>query len=230
MKLNADKSVNKLYGEIRTRYNDARANGYRLHTYFLREQEIIISELSNNTGITLDIACGSGLMTLPLKDKAELLLGLDFNEQACISAKCNSLNVIRGDAFSLPIGNESIDNALCCQFFNQQPSENLRKVLSESYRILAPGGKMILIWRNGEAMIHKLAHRLFKLYDHLSKQPSFPVVDHSIDEVENYAHKVGFETIRKEVIFPLLRWHTDKTNGLAAKLMGASNFLVLKHP
>jgi len=224
----ADKSVDDLYKGIRNRYADARANGYRLHTYFLREQDVILSALSETPGVVLDIACGSGLMAMPLHDKAELLIGLDFNEQACASAKSNFLNTIRGNAFSLPLNNNSINNAFCCQFLNQQSDENMRLLLSESYRILMPGGKMILIWRNGEAIIHRVAHLLFRLYDRLTGQPSFPVINHPMSDVETYAKSVGFETIRKEVMLPLLRWHTDKVHSFLAKIIGASCFIILK--
>lgn len=231
MENSANKSVDKLYGSIRNRYNDARANGYRFHTYFLREQEIIISALTKGEpGVILDIGCGSGLMAIPLKDKAKLLIGLDFNEEACKSAKLNSLDTIRGNAFSLPLKSNSINNAYCCQFLNQQPQKNMELLLMECYRVLVDGGKLIIIWRNGKAVIHRSAHIFFKFYDLLSGQPSFPVVDHSISEIECFAHSIGFVTSKKQTIFPLLRWHTDKTDSMMSKLIGASCFLVLERP
>jgi ubiquinone/menaquinone biosynthesis C-methylase UbiE len=229
MKKIADKNVNKLYGGIRRRYSDARANGYRFHKYFLREQEIIISTLTQNEpGIVLDIGCGSGLMALPLLNKSTLLLGLDFNEEACKAAYYNDLKTIRGNAFSLPFKKESINNVYCCQFLNQQSHENMILLLFEVYKTLSPKGKLIIIWRNGEALIHRIAHRLFMLYDLIMRQPSFPVINHPIAEVERNAHEIGFETVTKEVIFPLLRWRSNKINSLLSKLIGASFFLVLE--
>ncbi len=228
MNKKADKTVNELYGGIRNQYNDARANGYRLHAYFLREQKIIISTLNTNPGVVLDIGCGSGLMAQPLIDKAALLLGLDFNEQACKTARSNSLNIIRGNAFSMPLETESVDNAYCCQFLNQQSHDDMMLLLSESHRILMPNGKIILIWRNGEAVIHKIAHTFYKFFDLLAGRPSFPMINHSMTSVEDYAHSVGFGTVRKEAIFPLLNWRTNKITNLASKFIGASFFLVLK--
>jgi ubiquinone/menaquinone biosynthesis C-methylase UbiE len=228
MKNKADKSVNELYGGIRTQYNDARANGYRLHTYFLKEQEIIVSSLNKETGIILDVGCGSGLMGVPLLNQAKLLIGLDFNEQACLTAKYNSLAVIRGDAFNIPFKDRTINNAYCCQFLNQQSSDNMKLLLSECHRILIPGGQMILIWRNGEALIHKVAHAIFKLSDLISDRPSFPMVNHSISEVEDYATSLGFEISKKETIFPLIRWQSHKFDSLLSRVIGASFFLVLK--
>lgn len=230
MKKVADKSVNELYGGIRSKYGDARANGYRLHKYFLREQEIVLSEFKDiNANYILDIGCGSGLMTQPLINKARLLIGLDFNEDACNFAKSNQLNVIRGNAFSMPLATNSIHSACCCQFLNQQSNENMKSLVKESYRILAKGGKIIIIWRNGEALIHRLAHILFKLYDLITNQPTFPVINHSIDDVESFAHSVGFKTAQKQTIFPLIRWRTTKTNSILSRLIGTSNFLVLEH-
>lgn len=228
MKNVADKSVNELYGGIRNRYNDARANGYRLHTYFLREQEIILSTLDHNPGIVIDIGCGSGLMAIPLISKSKLLLGIDFNEQACKTAKKNSLTTIRGNAFSMPLDTQCINSAYCCQFLNQQSHNDMKLLLSESYRVLLPNGKLILIWRNGEALIHKVAHLLFSLLDKAAGRPSFPMVNHSLSSVEDFAKKTGFATTRKQAIFPLLRWHSDNINGFLAKIIGASFILVLK--
>lgn len=228
MKKSADKNVNKLYGGIRNRYDDARANGYRLHSYFLREQEILLATLGDSPDIVLDIGSGSGLMAVPLLDKATLLLGLDFNEHACIEAKSNGLNVIRGNAFSIPLNNNSINNIYCCQFLNQQSHENTKTLLLECKRILLPDGKMILIWRNGEALIHQTAHALFKFWDKIIGRPSFPMVNHSISDIEEYSHSIGFRTVNKETIFPLLRWRSDKNNSILSKIIGASFFLVLE--
>ena len=228
MKQTADKSVNALYKDIRNRYDDARANGYRLHRYFLKEQEIIISTLPKDPKYILDIGCGSGLMAFPLVGKTELLIGLDFNQQACITAKNILPNVIQGNAFKLPLNSNSINNAYCCQFLNQQSNENMKLLLSESYRVLSPNGSLILIWRNGDAVIHQVCHAFFKLYDRFNRQIPFPVIKHPIYSVENYAHSLGFKTMSKESIFPLLCWRTTHINSILSKLIGASYFLVLR--
>ena len=228
MKKSADKNVNKLYGGIRERYSDARANGYRLHSYFLREQEILTSEIGDSPGVVLDIGSGSGLMAIPILNKASFILGLEFNEEACQEAKFNGLAAIRGNAFLTPLASESINNIYCCQFLNQQAHENSKLLLSECHRILLPQGKLVLIWRNGEALIHRAAHALFKLWDKIIGRPSFPMVNHSISDIESFAHSIGFKTEKKETIFPLLRWRSNKTNSLYSRIIGASYFLVLK--
>ena len=63
-KQSVDKQTDQLYENIRSRYGSSNsgANGYRLEQYFLREQEMILSEISDDNKIIVDLACGSGLM------------------------------------------------------------------------------------------------------------------------------------------------------------------------
>ena len=224
----ANNDIDGLYEDIRSKYIDARANGYRSHRYFLREQEILLSVIDKNPGTVLDLACGSGLMVLPLLDNADTVIGLDYNVYACVAAKQHGLEVIRGNTFLLPLRNNSIDHTCNCQFLNQQSHDEMKLLLSECYRISNSPGKVILIWRNGNSLIHRIAHIIFKIYDRLCKRSSFPVVNHHITEVENYANLLGFETLIKQTIFPLLGWKSSNLHGILSNLIGASYFLVLK--
>ena len=222
-------STDKLYVKLQQHYQDsALVNGYRLHTYFLREQELILKLLGRKPGSILDIACGSGLMLIPLVENGQTVVGLDFNKTACQSAKNNLNHIIRGDAFALPIENNSFNAAISCQFLNQQLPEDVPKFIQECYRILKPQGKLVIIWRNGSALIHQLAHAVYTIADRLMKRPNFPVFNHSIEQLNSYAKQSGFKIVEQRVSFPLFRWQSKKLDSLVAKMIGASHVLVLE--
>jgi len=218
------------YNKLRSRYNpnDARSNGYRSHAYFKKEQSILLDELNNSPEIILDIACGSGLMLIPLLKTNVTIIGIDLDINACVAAKGNSLKMIRGSVYSMPIASEMIDYAVSCQFLNQQPRDSIIPFLEEAYRVLKKGGKITLIWRNGNALIHRIATCLYKVIDKVFNNQEFPYFNHTILEVENQAENIGFNICTKEVIFPSLSWRSKNTNSILSKVIGASCLLTIE--
>ena len=203
----ADRSVDAKYASVRARHGatSGRANGYRLHRYFVAEQALLLDLMGSVTGIVVDLACGSGLMGLPLKRDDCTVIGLDFNAAACADCLENGLPVVRGDAFSLPFADNSIDHAFACQFFNQQQPEQIARMLSECARVMRDGGRLTLVWRNHHAWIHRLAHCVFTVSDLVRRQPRFPVYPHPLREVEEVCRDAGFSCLDSLVSFPLLQ-------------------------
>ncbi|MEO1924867.1 MAG: methyltransferase domain-containing protein [Gammaproteobacteria bacterium] len=226
----ADTEVNKLYSTMRNRYGDInpKANGYRLKKYFIKEQEMILSEISDENKIIVDLACGSGLMLNPLISTEQLIIGIDFNETACLDAKRNKLNIIRGDVFSIPIADSSVDKIINCQFLNQQSNDKAEHLLDEIYRILKPGGRLIMIWRNDRALIHKLAIFIYRYIDKFTGRPEFPYYDNYVGDLAHYSTKIGFSIVSQFLTFPLFNWNFHNLDSIGAKALGASCFLVVE--
>ena len=229
-KQSADKETDRLYENLRSRHGDTNpgANGYRLEQYFLREQEMILSEISDANVVIVDLACGSGLMVKPLNQANRLVVGIDFNEIACRHAQSNQIKIIRGDIFTIPLAESSVDQIINCQFLNQQPKEKVEHLLDEVFRILKPGGRLIMVWRNDRALIHKLAVFIYRYIDKITGRPEFPYYDNYIDELVVYCKQIGFSVISKYLTFPLLRWNFHNLDSIGAKTLGASCFLVVE--
>ena len=225
----ADHEVSALYDDLRDKYGAAnsKANGYVSHAYFVREQTILFRLLNPKASAVLDVGCGSGLMCSPLVGKRELVMGVDFNPAACFDAKSNNLLAIRGDAFSLPLSDSSVDEIINCQFFNQQSAAAVTKFIEESARILTDGGRLIMIWRNGRAYVHRAAEFLAKILAAATRRSTFPYVNHSMKEIETIAGRCGLTMDYQAVSFPPLDWVSENYQGVFASCLGASNICVL---
>ena len=226
----ADEDVDKLYRSVREAYGDSNpmANGYRLQQYFLREQAMLFEQVPDDAGIVVDIACGSGLMIQPLAAPGRTLVGVDYNQDACLAARQNGIDILRGNAFSVPLANACCDLVVNCQFLNQQNSERAKTLIDEVYRILKPGGRLVLVWRNDRAWVHKLAVFIFRYYDRLIGRPDFPHFDNDILDLAAYAKDLGFDIIESRLCFPLLNLRFENFNHIAARALGASCFLVVE--
>lgn len=228
----ADRAVDALYARMRARHGpcDPRANGYRLVCYFLREQEMVFDELASEPGPVLDLACGSGLMLKPFANLVHPVIGVDFNALACSQAAVNGVPVVRGDAFSLPFADASIRQAVSCQFLNQQSPDNARRFVQEAARVLQPGGRLVIVWRNHRALIHRLAHFVLGSLDRLLGRAGFPMVDNPLAAVRAAAGDAGLVVHRQQAVLPLFDWRFDPETDWRAGLVGASFLLVLLRP
>lgn len=229
-KIAADRDVDKLYAGLRRRFdrNNSRANGYLYEGYFRREQHILFSLLNSEASILVDVACGSGLMVQPLIDMRNQVIGIDFNVDACSAAQKNGLTVVRGDAFALPLADASVDEIVTCQFFNQQQPSAVQHFIAESARVLRPGGRVIMVWRNGTAWVHRLALLCFGLAGKLRRLPSFPYANHSQAFIRVHAANAGLAVVSQSVSFPPLGWQSSAIDSVLAHIIGASNICVLE--
>jgi SAM-dependent methyltransferase len=230
--IQADKETDARYKFLRDRHGETnpQANGYRLSSFFEREQRVLLSALNRNLGPFLDIACGSGLMLSPLLKEGRDVYGLDFNNDACHAAHQNGLKIIRGDAFNLPLPDRSIGQIVNCQFLNQQPAEETRKFIEESARVLKSGGQLIILWRHARSLVHRSAHAVFTFMDKFTGQPPFPQYEHSFDEIKRFAKGAGLQVEQEAVTLPFLKPDYIQSDSFVAHLIGASQYIVLKKP
>lgn len=230
--MRGDKDTDGLYVGMRTRFeaSSARANGYRSEGYFRAEQAVVLELLPPTARTVVDLCCGSGLMLLPLKTGSRTVFGIDFNARACEGARANGFTVARGDAMQLPLADGSVDALVNCQFFNQQDRERVLRCLAEIARVLRPGGQAVLVWRNGSAWIHIVAHAVLSVLDRLRGHEVFPQHVHRLEEVARAAQELGLETAHREVTNPLLGWRSKQLASWPARVMGASCVLVLTKP
>ena len=101
--------------------------------------------------IILDVGCGCGISTIALINRGYRAFGIDIRHNALvlgkeyISEKTLNIPLTCGDVRRMPFIDESIDGASL--MFNPFPHWTLgdfRKISSELFRILKPGGKCVM--------------------------------------------------------------------------------------
>jgi demethylmenaquinone methyltransferase/2-methoxy-6-polyprenyl-1,4-benzoquinol methylase len=99
-------------------------------------------------GAALDVACGSGRLTLELYKhvgQAGRVVGLDFSDRmlAVARAALPAIEWVQGDATSLPFDDASFDAATIA--FGLRNLADPQRGLCEMRRVLRPGGRMVVL-------------------------------------------------------------------------------------
>lgn len=92
----------------------------------------------------LDIACGTGTSTVPLARSGATVVGVDFSPEMIAEAerKHPRLEFRHADAMKLPFGDDEFD-AVTISFGLRNVKEP-KVALAEMYRVLKPGGRVVV--------------------------------------------------------------------------------------
>jgi len=114
----------------------------------------LIEEARIQSGFrVLDLGCGTGTLTILLKQKhpdAEVI-GIDGDPTvlAIARAKAARQNVAipfdQGLAFQLPYADGSFDRVVSSLMFHHLTAEDKQRALGESFRVLKPGGELLIV-------------------------------------------------------------------------------------
>lgn len=93
----------------------------------------------------LDVACGTGDLTLDLLRCGHHVTGVDLSEQmlALAKGKAPSATYLVADAEALPFADASFDAVTCA--FGIRNFVHLEKGLGEMLRVLKPGGRLVIL-------------------------------------------------------------------------------------
>jgi len=122
------------YDAFSTRYDKPRDKGY--HAYLDEAETRCISEFVG--GRVLEAGCGTGLIMTRLKDKADLLTGIDISMGMLKTARSRGLAVFQGDVTSLPFADNTFDLTYSFKVLAHIP--HIRQAVSEMVRVTRPGG------------------------------------------------------------------------------------------
>ncbi len=122
----------------------------------------------------LDLACGTGTLTLLLKRRAPRaeVVGIDGDSKILSIAKRKAsaddaaIRFDQGMSFDLPYADGSFDRVVSSLFFHHLSEENKRKTLSEVGRVLKGDGELhIADWGRPANLLTKMGSRFIQMLD-----------------------------------------------------------------
>jgi len=223
--MESDKSrMAHAYDSQASGYDQAVGQGIKaLMRHLLRDLELV------ETPVALDVACGTGISTFALKDKAGgegEFHGIDLSEGMLDVARRNAeasgivnVHFTRMDAENLDYPDDMFDlviSNMSLQFFPDK-----LKALKEMLRVLKPGGRLAILFGAGP-MFKEIWKVLGEVADGHPEHPGFAAsveeikaMHINLDETESLLGGAGFEKTyvyaRHRLIYPGLEFAIHKT-------------------
>lgn len=224
----ADARADEIYDELRAEFGEdsPKASGYLSEYSFRREREMVLEAVGAEPGTVVDLACGAGLVALPLARAGRRVIGVDFNAAACRQAGRNGLGAIRGNAFRLPLADGLADTVLNVEFAQSYDPEAVEQMLHEVVRVLRPAGRLVIVWGHRAALIHRIVHPIASIPDR--RQGWGPSFNHTPLRIRAAGKRAGLRLDEVWAIFPPLRLRLRRADGPLAGLIGSSFVAVFR--
>jgi SAM-dependent methyltransferase len=104
-------------------------------------------------GRVLDVGAGNGELLARLRDFGWTVRGVDFDPDAARAAASRGIQVDLGDPRSLEHPTESFDAVVLSHVIEHV--EEPGAVLAEGWRVLAPGGELVVVTPNADSVLHR---------------------------------------------------------------------------
>lgn len=141
-------------------------------------QDLYKEALGDKVSPILDCGCGPGTVSLRMSDMGYQMTAMDFSENMLEKARENAerygyeIDFHQGDAENNPFGDESF-NAVMSQYM-LWTVPHPEKVISEWYRILRPGGRLMYV--DGDWFNDPLNTTFRRTFSRIAKVFEFPKV------------------------------------------------------
>jgi ubiquinone/menaquinone biosynthesis C-methylase UbiE len=150
----------------------------------------IVTELGPERGkLYLDLGCGTGNLLQIARDREVSFIGVDFSNEMLQRAKKKGKNLVMADLHYLPFRNSCIDGITNVNVFYQL--DNSKIFLKEVYRVLKPGGKIIISTPRRDGSSFSFVPRLIKT---VIRHPGILTHVGKINEVSAY-NKINRNTV-----------------------------------
>ena len=110
--------------------------------------EALCTNLEINKGeLVLDAGCGTSNLSVHLEKLGAEVVGTDYSIEGLKigRSKSTGITLLMNDLnINLPFKDCTFDKVVCCNTLYLLPSDNLPSVFNEIYRVLKPGGKVVV--------------------------------------------------------------------------------------
>jgi len=161
--------------------------------------EKLLQEISAGS-IVLEVAAGTGVVSLRLAEKAGHVYALDISQAMVTEAKkkaggknLENIELLVDDAYELPFESGKFDAVICSNALHNM--KDPATPLMEMRRVLKPGGRVFTpTFCHGEGLKSRIISWIMGL-------TGFPAYHRfTIEEFTTLIERSGFEIIRKEII------------------------------
>nr|WP_246736326.1 class I SAM-dependent methyltransferase [Enterovirga sp. DB1703] len=124
--------------------------------------------------VIVDLGCGTGTLAIMLKQacSSARVIGIDPDEAMLAPARDKvraagiEVDLRRGQADRLPLGDGSATKVVSSLVFHHMQQDTKRAALREAYRVLRPGGRLILAdWAKPHDLLMRLAYLPVQIAD-----------------------------------------------------------------
>ncbi|RZM76077.1 class I SAM-dependent methyltransferase [Leptolyngbya iicbica] len=173
-------------------------------------RESLVHAIQGSPRRILDLGCGTGTTTLMLKRRfpQAKVVGLDLSPQMLIMAQRKAqaagldITFRHGDAMQTGLDATSFDAVCATLLFHETPPTVAKAVLRESFRLLRPGGQMLVLDGN-QATLRQL--------DWLSNIFEEPFIrEYRQGNLDAWLGYAGFTTVRTQNVFMLNQLSTAR--------------------
>ena len=174
------------------------------------------NERKKNTIKILDVATGSGRTLKQLRGSftKEKIIGLDLSDSYLKEASRyiseldgDLIELIKANAEQIPFDDNSLQAVTCVYLFHELPRTIREKVLNEFYRILEPGGVLVLadsIQISDSPKFINVMENFYKTFH----EPFY--CDYIKDNIDNKLSEIGFNEINTKSFFMTKVWSAVK--------------------
>lgn len=187
-------SAKEVFGERADRYGEMEV--FSEEKYYLPLVEFAAPQPDDRV---LDLATGTGLLALLMSRRAREVTGCDVTPEMLEKARARvseggqgNIRFVEAEAATLPFPDDSFDLVTCRAAFHHFPDP--RAALAELFRVLAPGGRVVIadvVGYYGPGQERHIRERLEKLLD-----PSH-ILAYTAEEFAEMFAESGFEVGRR---------------------------------
>ena len=164
-------------------------------------RESLVNAIQGQPQHILDLGCGTGTTTRLLKRRfpQATVLGLDLSPQMLVVADHNAtaarLNITfrHGNAMETGLAADSFDVVCATLLFHETPPAVAKTILQESFRVLKPGGQMLILDGNQKTL------RTVDWLNTIFEEPF--IREYGQGNVDAWFGFAGFEAVRTEDVF-----------------------------
>ncbi len=173
-------------------------------------RQSLMTEICSQPRQILDLGCGTGSIAVSIKQAFPnaTVTGLDLSPYmlavAQDKARRADLEIVwqQGTAESTSFATGSFDLVTAALLFHETPPKIAQSILAESYRLLAPGGQILILDGNQQTL------RSLDWLNNVFEEPYIQA--YAAGNLDAWMGKAGFDEVRTKDVF----WLNQVTSGM----------------